>query len=163
MSLLRVSLSASNYRLLDHDYYSLAYYLSVPLSDVEVEVRVPQSEPYLAGMFMELRCSINLDDAVDTRVDVSVMWQKDGEVVNETDRVRILPARLVGGSRYDSSLQFNTLSSNVDSGAYMCISIAFPTESTNYITNSTQTASFSISVVGMYYVNMKWRQLHSCY
>lgn len=111
---------------------------------------MPQPEPHLAGMFAEMRCSISLDDAVDTQVDAAVSWVKDGEELNETVRVRILSARLVGGSRYDSLLQFSTLSSSIDSGDYMCISTIFPTENGYYITNTTEMASFSLTVTGMY-------------
>lgn len=109
---------------------------------------VPQSEPYLAGMLAELRCSISLDDAINTQVAVAVLWQRNGEGLNETVRVRTLPPRPVRGSSYDALLQFSTLSSITDSGNYMCISTVFPTENANYITNSTEMTSFSFSVTG---------------
>ena len=114
-----------------------------------MSVRVPQLEPYLAGMFAELECSISWDsEVIDTQVDVVVMWEKDGEELNETVRVRALPLHLLGSSHYSALLQFNTLSSSADSGNYMCRSTVFPTENRNYITNSTGRTSFSLIIAG---------------
>lgn len=107
-----------------------------------------QPEPFLAGTFAEMRCSISLDDSVDTQVDVKVLWLQDGVELHETVRVRILPTRLVGGSDYHSLLQFSTLGSESDSGQYMCQSTVFPTENRNYISNATEAVSLSLSLTG---------------
>ena len=111
---------------------------------------VSQSEPYLAGMFAELRCSINLDNSVDTLTDIEVTWQKDGVEVNNTARVQKLSPRFAGGSRYDALLRYNTLSSSADSGNYLCTSTVYPTENRDYITNITGMASFPFSVAGIF-------------
>ena len=124
-------------------------YVSLVVPQPTIEVGAVQSGPYLAGMLAELRCSVTLDDTVDTQVSVDVAWRRNGGELSETVRVRSLPARMVGGSRYDALLQFSTLSSSVDSGSYMCISTVFPMESRDYITNTTQTTSFSFSVAGV--------------
>ena len=108
-----------------------------------------QSEPHIAGMTAALQCYVNLDDAIDTQVDIAVEWQKDGGELNETIRVRALPPVLVGGSRYDALLQFSTLSSSTDSGNYMCLATVFPTESEGYIMNRTDTTSYILSVTGI--------------
>lgn len=121
--------------------------LSVPLPSVGV--RVPQSEPYLAGMFAELRCTIILDNSIDTQVDVAVEWQKNGRELTETDRIRVLSPAVEGGSRYDALIQFSILSRSADSGNYMCISTVFPTDNTSYITNSTKATSISFIITGI--------------
>ena len=108
-----------------------------------------QSEPHIAGMTAALQCFVNLDDAIDTQVDIAVEWQKDGGELNETIRVRALPPVLVGGSHYDALLQFSTLSSSIDSGNYMCLATVFPTESERYLMNRTDTTSYILSVTGM--------------
>lgn len=128
-----------------------------------VEVGISQAGPFLAGMSAEVRCSITLDDAVDTQIDVAVVWQKDGGELSETVRVRALPPRLVGGSRYDALLQFSTLSSSTDSGNYMCISTAFPTENRSFITNTTETGSFSFTVIGKYVSSSNLYTLHDLF
>lgn len=114
-----------------------------------VGVRVPQSEPYLAGMFAELRCTIILDNSIDTQVDVAVEWQKNGRELTETDRIRVLSPAVEGGSRYDALIQFSILSRSADSGNYMCISTVFPTDNTSYITNSTKATSISFIITGI--------------
>lgn len=124
----------------------IVYLLLVPSPNIVVMVSQP--EPYLAGMFAELRCSISLDDAIDTRVAVAVLWQRDGEELNETVRVRKLPPQEVGSSRYDALLQFSTLSSTIDSGNYMCVGTVSSTANRNYITNSSGTTPFLFSVTG---------------
>jgi hypothetical protein len=99
-------------------------------------------------MLAELRCSVSLDRAIDTPVGVAVEWFKGGEELNETVRVRKLSPHMVGNSRYDALLQFSTLSSSADNGNYVCSSTVFPTEDANYITNGTETVSFSFSISG---------------
>ena len=121
--------------------------VSLVVPSPNVEVTVPQSEPYLSGMFAELRCSISLDDAINSQTDVEVIWLKDGIQVDQTSRVQTLSAHLIGGSQYDALLQYNTLSSSSDSGDYVCVGTVFPTDS-NYITNVTGMALFSFSVTG---------------
>lgn len=114
-----------------------------------VEVEVLQSEPYLAGTLLEMQCSISLDDTIDTEVEITVAWQKDGRELNEQDRVRALPVHSVESSRYDSLLQFTTLSSDTDDGMYTCMGTVIPSENRNYITSSTESAALSISVKGI--------------
>ena len=124
----------------------LLLYFSVPSPNVEVQAS--QLGPYLAGMLTELRCSVDFGDSVDTMVDVSVVWERNGAALSETARVRTVSPRAVGASRYDALLQFSTLSSSADGGSYACRSTIFPTENTNYITNSTGTGVFSFDVIG---------------
>ena len=109
-----------------------------------------EPEPYLSGMFAEMRCSIDLADSVDTQVDVEVMWLKDGVELSETTRVRPLPTHSIGSSRYRSLLQFGTLSSRADGGEYTCLSTVFPTEKREYISNVTATTSALLSMTGTY-------------
>ena len=111
---------------------------------------ITQSEPYLAGEFAELRCSITLDDSVDTRVDAEVIWWRNGLALSDTVRVRALSPRLLGGSVYSAVLQFSTLSSTVDSGSYVCLSTVFPTENTGYVANSTVMALTTLSISGKF-------------
>ena len=121
---------------------------SIPVPQPDTQLGVVQPEPYLAGMLAELLCSITLDNAVDTQTGIAVTWQRNGEELNDTLRVRALTPRLAGGSNYNALLQFSTLSSREDSGDYTCISTIFPTPSTNFITNHTETASFTLSITG---------------
>lgn len=112
---------------------------------------VTKPEPYLAGMFAEIRCSIIINDAVDTPVDVEVVWFKDGVALSESVRVRTLPTQWMGISQCHSLLQFSTLSSSTDSGFYTCKSSVYPTENINYILNGTAEASLPLlGLTGIY-------------
>ena len=97
----------------------------------------------------ELRCTINLDDAIDTAVGIAVKWQVDGMDLSGTLRSRTLESVLVGDSSYDSILQFDTLSSTSDSGNYMCTATLYPVEAMSYITNTTGTAAYMFTVIGV--------------
>ena len=96
----------------------------------------------------ELQCTINLDDAVDTAVDVEVVWLINGMNVNGTVRRRVLQPIMMGDSLYQAILQYDTLSSTSDSGNYMCTATLYPTEATGYITNVTGTATYTFTVIG---------------
>lgn len=120
---------------------------AVPLPSLEISGS--HSDAYLAGMPAELRCTINLDDAIDTAVGIAVKWQVDGMDLSGTLRSRTLESVLVGDSSYDSILQFDTLSSTSDSGNYMCTATLYPVEAMSYITNTTGTAAYMFTVIGV--------------
>ena len=97
----------------------------------------------------QLQCSINFDSAVDTSVAVEVAWQINGMYLNGTVRRRSLQPVLIGSSRYDAIVQFDTLSSISDSGNYVCTAILYPIEAMNYITNATGVGMYMFSVIGV--------------
>lgn len=115
-----------------------------------VSVTIPQSEPYYAGKLVDFRCSISIDNAIDTPVGVAVTWLKDGTELSGTARARVFPARAIGVSHYEASLQFSTLSTSTDSGNYICRSTIYLTQNGNYVRNVTQTAAYSLRVTGKY-------------
>ena len=99
-------------------------------------------------MPFELRCSVTLDNTVDTRISVMFAWQRNG--VDLSDTVRITTSQqqpaLVGD--YNALLQFDTLSSTNDGGNYACSATLYPTESMDYISNSTGITTHTIAVIG---------------
>lgn len=111
-------------------------------------VMVPQPGPYLAGMSAELHCSVTLDEVLDTAVGVEVVWQRNGKVLGETERVEVLPARLTEDYRYESLLRFNTLSSSSDNGDYICTGTVFSTSKDTFLTSTTGRITISFSVSG---------------
>ncbi len=113
-----------------------------------LEISGPQPDANIAGMPAELRCTIDFDDAVDTAVAVEVMWLINGINVNGTVRRRVLQPVMMGDSRYQAILQYDTLSSIADSGNYMCAATLYPTEATPYTTNVTRTATYAFTVIG---------------
>ena len=117
-----------------------------------VEIGATQSDTYLAGMPFDLQCSITLDSTADTAVGATVTWQING--ADLTDTVRVTASQLEQpalSGEYNAVLKFDTLSTNADSGIYVCSAILYPIESGDYILNSTRTSTmpYSITVVGM--------------
>ena len=113
-----------------------------------VTIGSPEEESYLAGTYLELACSIQLDTTVDTEVSVSAMWQRNDVDLTNSSRINILTLSLINSFQFEGSLQFNTLSSTVDGATYTCIGTVNPTEAQSYVTSSTGRAMLSISVTG---------------
>ena len=100
-------------------------------------------------MPFDLRCSVTLGNAVDVDIAVAVSWLRNGVYLNDTARIQTSQQQqpaLMGD--YESLLRFDTLSSTSDSGDYVCSAILYPTEITGYISNSTGTSSYAITVIG---------------
>ena len=108
-----------------------------------------QSYAHLAGMPFVLQCLVILDIPVDTNVGIAVMWQRNGVVLNDSDRIITSQQQqppLMG--EYNALLQFDTLSSTSDSGNYVCTAVVYPNGSKDYISQSTGSTSYTIAVIG---------------
>lgn len=110
-----------------------------------LNVQTIQPQPFLSGMFAQIRCSITVDDSIDAPIDVTVQWERNGEAINATSRVVTVPIRTVGTSLYESILQLNTLSRTADSGQYVCSSLL---TGGNYSISSSQTFSYQLVIMG---------------
>lgn len=100
-------------------------------------------------MPFDLQCLVTLGSAVDMDIGVEVSWLRNGVNLNDTARIQTSQQQqpaLMGD--YESLLRFDTLSSTSDSGDYVCSAILYPTEITDYISNSTGTNSYAITVIG---------------
>lgn len=128
---------------------SLLSFIPSAAPPLAVEVIGSHSGVYLAGMPAQLRCSIEYDGVIDTAVGVEVVWQLDGVELDGTLRRRQLQPTLVGDTRYDAILQFETLSSTSDGGSYMCTATIYPLEAVPYIANVTGTSTYTLAVAGM--------------
>lgn len=148
--------------------YELIYTYTI----LDVLITVPQpmlnitaiwSDVYLAGMPFDLRCSVTLSNAVDLDIGVAVSWLRNGVNLNDTARIRTSQQQqpaLMGD--YESLLRFDTLSSTSDSGDYVCSAILYPTEITDYISNSTSASSYyAITVIGKTMLTFPVPSLHS--
>lgn len=76
-------------------------------------------------------------------------WQRNGVDLNNNVRITTSQQQPALAGDYDTLLQFDTLSSTYDSGNYVCSATLYPTESSNYISNSTGTTTYTITVIGM--------------
>ena len=128
---------------------SLLSFIPSAAPPLAIEVSGSHSGVYLAGMPGHLRCSIEYDGVIDTAVGVEVVWRVDGVELDGTLRRRQLLPVLVGDTRYDAILQFETLSSTSDSGSYMCTATIYPLEAVPYIANVTETSTYTLAITGV--------------
>ena len=115
-----------------------------------LNITATQSDVYLAGMPFELRCSVTLDNTIDTRISVIFAWWRNGVGLNDTVRITTSQQQPALVGDYDV-LRFDTLSSTYDSGNYACSATLYSTdhESRHYISNSTGTTIYTITVIGI--------------
>lgn len=114
-----------------------------------LNIMVIRSDVYLAGMPFDLRCLVTLANVVDTDIGVDVSWQRNGISLSDTARIQISQQQQPSLMEdYESLLRFDTLSSTSDSGDYVCSAILYPTESRDYISNSTGTILYNMTVIG---------------
>ena len=126
---------------------SLFFHFSVPAPTLDVQVSQPT--PYLTGMFATMTCSISVDDSIDFLIDTLVTWERNGEDINQTSRVIPQSTRILGSNIYESTLQFNTLSS-MDSGLYVCTSVVSPSANQNYTSGNMAMTSYDLVLTGKF-------------
>ena len=117
-------------------HYHAVYYLkmvSVSVPTPSVNVTVPDGTLY-AGTNVTLNCTIQLDGAIDTGVDVTVLWTGPPVLSTTGERITVPD---VTGSRptYQSTVTFTPLISN-DDGAYTCNATVSPNPTSEFITVS---------------------------
>ena len=132
-----------------HTLFPSFYTVPEPL----VTLTAPPLDSLLAGSPLEFMCSVDLGTvpAIDTDVNVTVIWkQNNQQLSNDSSNTRIMSTTTQSAmeSLYESLLQFSTLSSLLDSGTYTCTGVVTPTVNENFVAGSTETASYTITVVG---------------
>ena len=115
-------------------YYLKMVCVSVPTPSVNVTV--PDGTLY-AGTNVTLNCTIQLDGAIDTVVDVTVLWTgPPGGTVLSTTGERITVSDVTGSRpSYQSTVNITPLISN-DNGAYTCEATVSPNPTSEFITMS---------------------------
>ena len=115
-------------------YYLKMVSISVPTPSVTVTV--PDGTLY-AGTNVTLNCTIQLDGAIDTGVDVTLVWTgPPGDTVLSTTGEPITVSDVTGSRRsYQSTVTFTVLISN-DDGAYTCEATVSPNPTSEFITMS---------------------------
>ena len=113
-----------------------------------VTIKSSQDENFLAGSYLRFNCSIELHPAVDTQVAVTNLWQRNEMVISSNSRIVVSQPTALESRQYESYIEFNTLSSAMDSGIYMCAVATTPSILQEYIISGSGAASYIITVVG---------------
>ena len=121
--------------------------VSVSVPTPSVDVTVPDGTLY-ASTNITLNCTIQLDGAIDTRVDVTVVWT--GPPGTTATDGRITVSDVTGSNTtYQSTVTFTPLISN-DNGTYTCEATVSPNPTSEVITMSgAGSDSGTITVSGM--------------
>ena len=115
-----------------------------------LDVQVAQPTPYLTGMFAIMTCSIHVDDSIDIPIEVYSRWERSGEEISQTSRIIPQPPLVLDSNTYETTLQFNTLSS-MDSGLYVCASVVSPSANQNYTSGTTMAmTSYELMLAGKF-------------
>lgn len=93
----------------------------VPRPVVEIST-VPMSGQFYAGSGLSLRCTIEVDSALDVPYLVNVEWLKSGVLLRSDDRVSIsnISRQSMSSGLYLASVDLSTLSITSDTGTYTC-------------------------------------------
>lgn len=83
---------------------------------------VPVSGPFYSGSGLSLRCTIEVDSALDVPYLVDVEWLKSGATLRSDDRVSIsnVSRQSISSRLYLASVDLSTLSVTSDTGTYTC-------------------------------------------
>ena len=113
----------------------------------------PVDDGFFTGLQLTLTCTIELNVAVDSDVNVSSSWLKDGSPLISDDSGRIIVggAELIPGSplSYQTMLVFDTLNRALnDSGLYTCVAEVNPSDTTSSVDGNTGMVSRSVDVLG---------------
>ena len=124
---------------------------SLPHTVPPPSVTFTGSPPLYAGVRFTLTCDIELNNNVNTAVDVSTTWGISGNVLaNGTDSRITFSGTTGNGLSYQTEIVFDPLSNDGDEdddGNYTCTAVVTPS-STQYITGVNSTGTRSIDVLG---------------
>ena len=106
----------------------------VPRPMIEIST-VPESGPFYSGSGLSLRCTIEVDSALDVPYLVDVEWVKSGVTLRSDDRVSIsnVSRQSMSSHLYLASVDFSTLSVTSDTGTYTCRVVVDTSPSLSYV------------------------------
>lgn len=94
---------------------------------------VPETGPFYAGSALSLRCSIEVDSALDVPYLVNVEWLKSGTMLRSDSHVSISNVTQQSSRLYLASVDLSPLSVTSDTGMYTCRVMVDTNPSTLYV------------------------------
>ena len=112
----------------------------------------PDVGTLVEGTYIDLVCTVTINEAVDTEVDVSIEWFRNGgsALMNSTDH-SISPISLIS-DQYISIIRIEELKLDDDEAIYSCSVSIQPSSLSNYITGNNGDSDITLSVEGKYSV-----------
>ena len=133
-----------------HILYSI---LAVPTPEVVVTTDPPDLGTLVEGTYIDLVCTVTINDAVDTDVNVSIEWSRNGgsALMNSSD-YSISPI----SDQYISIIRIQELKPGDDGATFSCSVTIQPSSLSTYITGSNGDSDITLSVEGKYSVLMEY-------
>ena len=141
------SISLTCYIYVQHVHYSI---LVVPIPKVVVTTDPPGVGTLVEGTYIDLVCTVTINDAVNTDVNVNIVWSRNGgsPLTNSSDYF-ISPISLVS-DQYISTIRIEELMTSDNGATYSCSVSTQPFSLYNYITGSNGDSDITLSVEGKY-------------
>ena len=108
------------------------------------------SPPFYAGSTLTLRCSVQIDAAIDVPHLVSLVWLKSGATISSDARTTISNVTQLSPSMHDATLVLNPLSRTLDSGTYSCQVSLDPELALPTVQGAIQTDTENVVVQGVW-------------
>ena len=102
------------------------------------------------GTYIDLVCTVTINDAVDTDVNINIEWYRNGgsPLMNSSD-YSISPTSLIS-NQYISTIRIEELLTSDNGATYSCSVSIQPSSLYNYITGSNGDSDITLSVEGKY-------------
>ena len=128
-------------------HYSI---LVVPTPEVVVTTD-PPNPTLVEGTYIDLVCTVTINDAVDTDVNVIIEWSRNGGSLMNSPDYSISPISLIS-DQYISTIRIEELMTSDNGATYSCSVTIQPSSLSTYITGSNGDSDITLSVEGKYSV-----------
>ena len=130
-----------------HILYSI---LVVPTPEVIVTTNPPDVGTLVEGTYIDLVCTVTINDAVNTYVNVNIEWSHNGgsPLINSSD-YSISPISLIS-DQYISTICIEELMTSDNGATYSCSVSIQPSSLFVYITGSNRDSGITLNVDGKY-------------
>ena len=123
----------------------------VPQPVVAISTHPVDPSSLIETTYLDIVCTVNISDAVNTGVIVDVEWSHNGgsPLTNNSDYT-ISSLTMLGSHMYTSTLHIERLSNTRDNGAmYSCTVSVLPSPVSSYITGNENNKSLILNVAGI--------------
>ena len=112
----------------------------------------PPDATLVEGTYIDLVCTVTINEAVDTDVNVNIEWSRNGNspLMNSSAH-SISPMSLIS-DQYISTIRIEQLMMSDNGATYSCSVSIQPSSLSNYITGSNGDSNITLSVEGKYSV-----------
>ena len=104
----------------------------------------------IEATYVDIICTVNISDAVNTGVSVNVEWSHNGSPLTNNSDYTISSVTMLGSHMYTSTLRIESLSNTRDNGAmYSCTVNVLPSPVSSFITGNENNNNLTLNVAGI--------------